>query len=344
MKTGNAVLVLVAAIAPLCACGSPAKSNAPATASAACMALHEANAQRSARCLGGALADWRAYGNQDDCAAYDRRVAEHQLEYVPAGWDACVAEYDGPCDRITNNCFYEILHGLVADGQRCQEDQVCGTLAACFSVGGATCGDVCARAPKENERCGLHCDDSGTPCIDLPICFFDMSCQNGICVKQKGTGAACGGSDPVGCSFVQRCTADPADPTSTGTCQPRLAGGPCHVDDDCPSTEFCLVGPAPPPGSCTPRRAVGESCSGASQSCVPWTVCDEGGFCAPAGRLGLPCAPFPGVPGFLVCATGTCDGTMCVANASPGGACGVGTCAPGTSCDLLTSTCAACQP
>jgi hypothetical protein len=340
MTKRNGVLVLGATIAAIGGCGSsPARSNAPATASAACMALHEASAQRSVRCLGGAIADWRAYAaSQDDCAGYDRNVAEGQVEYVTAGWDACVAEYDGPCDKILSSCFHEVLHGLVADGQPCQEAQVCGTNAACFSVGGATCGDVCARAPKENERCGLHCDDSGTPCIDLPVCFFDLSCQNGTCVKAKATGAACGAGEPVPCSFVQHCTADPSDPASAGTCQPRAAGGPCHVDADCPDTEFCLA------GSCAVRRAPGQSCADAPLSCAAWTVCDAGGVCAPAGRPGLPCAPYPGVPDFLICATGTCDGTLCVASASPGDVCGVGTCASGSACDLLTSTCVACQP
>ena len=39
----------------------------------------------------GAQADWEAYmAGQEDCAAYDRHVAQHQVAYVPAGWDACV--------------------------------------------------------------------------------------------------------------------------------------------------------------------------------------------------------------------------------------------------------------
>ena len=148
------------------------------------------------------------------------------------------------------------------------------------------CGEVCVRTPKENEACGLYCDDSGTPCVDVPICVFDTSCQNGICVKRKVTGTACGGGDPVPCSNVQHCTADPADPTSTGTCQPRTAGGPCHVDNDCPDTEFCLA------GTCTVRRALGQSCADADLGCVPWTACDANGVCAVAGRPDFPCAPF----------------------------------------------------
>ena len=287
MKKFGAVLAVCVAFG---GCGSsPTKSNAPATASAACLAMHEAISQRNARCLGGAIADWRAYNaSLDDCPAYDRHVAEHQVEYVPAGWDACLAENDGPCDTIPSNCFWEILHGLVPDGQHCQDTEVCGTYSLCFSVSGAACGGVCARAPNENEACGFHCDDSGTPCGDFPFCYFDMSCQNGICVKTKDSGAACGGGDPLPCSAVQHCTADPADPTSTGTCQPLTAGGPCHVDTDCPRTEFCLA------GTCTARRAVGASCADAPRSCVSWTVCDAGGVCAVAGRPDFPCAPFPG--------------------------------------------------
>ena len=337
MKKVGGVLAVCVAIG---GCGSsPAKSNAPATASAACRALHGVSATRSARCLGGAQADWEAYAaSQEDCAAYDRHVAEHQVEYVPAGWDACVAEFDGPCDKIPSNCVYEILHGLVADGQHCQDTEVCGTYSICIAIGNATCGEVCARAPNENEACGLHCDDSGTPCLDFPFCYFDLSCQDGICVKSKGTGAACGGGDPVPCSPVQHCTADPADSTSTGTCQPRVAGGPCHADNDCPGTEFCLA------GSCAVRRVPGQSCADAASSCVSWTACDAG-VCVPAGQPGLPCAPYPGAsPEFVICATGTCSGTMCVANVNPGGSCQSTACVPGSSCDAATLTCVACPP
>ena len=144
-------------------CGlSPTKSNVPATASEACSALHRVSATRSARCLGGAQADWEAYAaSQDDCAAYDRHVAERQIEYVPAGWDACVAELDGPCDKVLSNCFYEILHGLVADGQHCQDTEVCGTYSVCIGIGGPTCGQSAPAPRTRMKRAGCTAMTAG---------------------------------------------------------------------------------------------------------------------------------------------------------------------------------------
>ena len=165
-----------------------------------------------------------------------------------------------------------------------------------------------------------------------------MSCQNGICVEPKETGAACGGGDPIPCSSVEHCTADPNDSASTGTCQPRGAGGPCHADTDCPGTEFCRA------GSCEVRRAPGQSCADAASNCVPWAACNAG-VCVPAGEIGLPCAPLPGGSlEFGTCATGTCRGITCVANANPGSSCLSATCATGSECDPATTTCVACLP
>jgi len=347
----NAALVgwsCLVVVATLTGCGSsspPKKSNAPATASAACVQLHAASAARSARCLGGALADWQAYAaSQDDCTAYDRHIAEGKVEYRPEGFDACVAGYEVPCDRVLDYCFYEILHGLVPDGQHCQDTEVCGTVSACFalsSTGNATgelCGEICVRAGQENEACGLYCGGA-VPCVtEIPLCQSPLVCANGVCVKPKAAGDSCGGGDPVACATFLSCSADPADPQSTGTCQAHTAGGSCRSDQDCIGTEFCLQ------GTCAARRAVGASCADAPTGCVPWTACDAGGVCVAAGRPDFPCAPFPGVPEFMTCAVGTCFDTLCVANATPGQTCGAAACAVGSACDPASGTCVTCPP
>jgi hypothetical protein len=338
-RSGGALLA--ATLAALGGCGSSSsKSNAPATATAACVQLESARAHRSARCQGGALADWQAYAlSQDDCAAYDRHVAEHQAEYRPGNWDACLAEYEAPCDRVVSNCFYEILHGLVADGQHCQDTGVCGTYSACFLVSGGACGEVCVRAAVEGEACGLYCGGA-TPCLDIPFCATDLACSNGVCVKTKAGGASCGGSDPTPCEFPFYCTVDLADPqASGGVCTARQPGGFCHVDADCVGTEFCLQ------ETCTVRRLLGESCADAPSSCVPWTACDTVGVCVAAGKPGLPCATFPGSPDFPTCSIGTCfDNMQCTASANAGGSCSAAACAPGSSCDQINVKCLACGP
>src|SRR5690349_6101375 len=99
MKTNNGVWVVGAAVVALAGCGSsPAKSSAPARASGACVALHAAAAASIARCNGGTAADWLAFETSyEDCAAYDRHVAEGTVVYARDEFDTCLAQYDLPC-------------------------------------------------------------------------------------------------------------------------------------------------------------------------------------------------------------------------------------------------------
>lgn len=329
--------------AALAGCGSSAhsNSNAPATASAACTQLHTANAMRAARCNGGAAADWLAnLDSQEDCSTYDGYVEQHLVQYRPQGFAACLAEYDKPCDQAVSACTYEILKGQVADGRPCKDSEVCGTTSGCLQPESAgTCGTVCGRLAVENEVCGFYCG-SATPCLAFPFCAFDFACVNNVCVKTKGIGESCGPADPTPCSALLACSADPADPQSTGTCQARTAGGACHADVNCPADQFCAH------GACAARRLLGEACADTPSSCVPWTVCDAAsGRCVAAGKPGQPCAaPYASSPDAGFCAVGTCFDTTCVANASPGGSCAMALCAAGNSCDGTTLTCVACPP
>src|SRR5215467_133195 len=71
---------------------------APATVGEACQQLDEAIAQRSARCSGGTLADWRMYeATFADCAAYERHAAEGFVEYHLEAWAACLQKFQAPC-------------------------------------------------------------------------------------------------------------------------------------------------------------------------------------------------------------------------------------------------------
>jgi hypothetical protein len=344
MRSNCAGLVLGVAVAALGACGSgsPPNSNAPATASAACLQLHMAYANRSARCAGGTAADWLAYIDAyEDCAAYTNHVADRQVVYRPQGWAACVAEYEGPCDQLVSYCEYDILHGLTPDGAPCKDSEVCGTASACLdmALSSGTCGSMCMREATVGEKCGFWCGGTA-PCVGtFPFCAPGASCgPDGTCVTAKAAGAACGPSDPVACAPLLACSADPADQTSTGTCQVLGASG-CHADGDCPGGQFCLQ------GTCTPRRALGENCTDAPTGCVAWAACDAGGRCAAAGRIGMACAQYPGVPDFVTCLTGSCfDGMKCTAFAKAGESCAAATCSPGTSCDAATNTCVACAP
>jgi hypothetical protein len=328
------VLLLGAAVAALGGCGSsPAKSNAPATASVACTELHTAAAARAARCTGGALADWMAYeASAENCADYDIHVREGNVVYQRDKFDACVAEYDLACDH-TFNCFYAVLHGLTPDGQACRDTEVCGTDSACLSLDGASCDEKCVRAGVENEACGLYCGDA-TPCLPFPICRWDFVCANNVCVKGKKVGDACDNSaNTVPCTLPAFCSA--------GTCTLPVSGGACRADSECPTTEFCA-----PQGTCAARRAAGVACSDAPTACAQWTTCDtSSGSCVPAGKPGAVCQPVPGSddPTPNYCMIGFCgqDG-RCIATSGPGGPCDQSQCAVGTSCDPSTVTCMAC--
>ncbi|HMF42385.1 MAG TPA: hypothetical protein VKQ32_17050 [Polyangia bacterium] len=345
--------LLWAALAALPGCGGPA-SGATAAAAAACMQLHAASAARSARCSGGMVADWQAnIDSQEDCAAYTRHVADHQVEYRPQNLAACLAEYDRSCDEVPTVCAYDVLHGLVSDGQPCQDNEVCGTTSVCFPIGGDTCGgQVCGRLAAENESCGLWCGGTA-PCGAIAVCAGDLVCVNTVCVKSKGIGESCGPADPTTCSSLLACSADPADPQATGTCQAKTAGGPCHVDLDCPAAQYCAQ------GTCTPRRPLGANCADAPNGCATWNKCDDAtATCILAGRPGQPCAPYPQQPDYTVCIVGFClqtnNSANCLPYPSPGGSCPttvctasgdcetVVVCAPGYSCDVPTMTCVAC--
>jgi len=317
-------------------CGGGSKSNAPTMPSVACAQFQFESSNRAARCSGGSVNDWAAYeASFETCAAYDQHVRDGQVQYRRNQFDACIAKYDLPCDADITNCRYEVLHGLVADGQPCRDTEVCDTNSACFNVSNTACGEVCARAAGEGEACGFYCGGT-TPCFDVPFCYpTNLSCVNSVCVKRKAVGAACGGGDPVPCGPTTYCSADPADAASTGTCVAIVAGGPCRADAECPLTDFCMQ------GTCTARRRLGDSCADAPTSCVSWIACN-GYTCSPAGMFGLPCAPYPGQPDFLTCTTGMCDGTMCVAGGNAGDSCLMTGCALGTTCDPTTTTCVAC--
>ena len=293
MKNASVVLSMIMGVA-VGGCGSSlTDANAPATAAEACVQLQEASAKYSARCFGGSAADWKAYADawQGGCAAYTQFVAAGKVEYRPQGYAACLAEYEKPCDQVVSGCDFDILHGQVPTGQSCQSAVMCDGSSTCLAVAGsATCGDVCARAPRENEACGFHCDDGPTPCYDVAICFFDLACVNNVCVKAKTAGQPCGPSDPVPCAQSLHCTANAGNPQSTGTCVALGTGG-CTVDLDCRGGDFCLG------GACTARRAVGQSCGDAPLGCVPFAACDEvSGACIPAGKPGFPCLLFPTSP------------------------------------------------
>jgi len=318
--------------------GGDDASGAPATALEACQQLNEAEAQLHARCLGGAVADWRLVASGSmECTRYARHVAEGLVEYRPDGWAACLAKYNLPC-QLANPypCYFEILHGLILDGKHCEDTDVCGTVSACINVSGATCGDVCVRAANENETCGFYCGTT-TPCLAFPFCASGLTCVDNVCGKAKCAGDACAGPQGIVCLFGLGCDVDPADAAGNGTCVVPTPGRACKSDGGCLATEFCLG------GTCTLRRGAGATCADAPTSCAGFAVCGADGTCARAGHVGEACANWPGGQ-YVSCVSGFCDGTNCQPIATAGGSCLGTSCGVGTSCDQSTNICQMCGP
>jgi hypothetical protein len=191
---------------------------------------------------------------------------------------------------------------------------------------------------NENQTCGLYCGGT-SPCLDGPFCDPDLACVNNVCVRTKAAGATCGLGDPVPCAAELHCTAHPVDAQSVGTCEPRVTGGACFANTDCPGSDFCWQ------GVCTARRSQGQACSDAPTGCAPWTWCDRPtGTCVPGGRPGLPCL-LTADARYVYCQVGACSPeSVCVPYANPGESCDWNACAMGGSCDVATLTCVACAP
>jgi hypothetical protein len=275
-----------------------------------------------------------------DCARYARHVTEGQVEYRREGWDACLAKYDLPCAQADPYpCYFEILHGLVPDGQPCPDTDVCGTVSGCINLSGDVCGDICVRLGNENEACGFYCGGA-TTCFGFPLCASGLTCIDGVCVKAKTAGEACSGLQQIRCQFGLGCDVDPAEANGSGTCVSPSPGGACRSDGGCLATEFCLA------GACAPRRATGALCTDAPTACTAWTFCDTGGggTCLSAGQAGGRCAPQPGAPQVLNCISGGCDGVNCVPFGDVGASCATIACMQGTFCDTTTLACKACGP
>jgi hypothetical protein len=321
-------------------CGGGKSTPIPASASAACEALHDARAKYDARCLGGGEGQWRGYEDgREDCSTYDRHVKEGTVVFRSSGWADCLKMYEQPCDQpIDESCVYESLHGVIADGKPCEDSQVCGTQSACFPVGNDICSRICVRGGNLNDRCGLYCGDA-TPCDDdLEICSRGLVCDNGTCLAGGAVGDWCGGPAAHVCARGLFC--DPNTSNGSGRCVARAVGGLCFEDADCMPLQFC----DDDTDTCLPRREVGASCRGAFRGCVAWTVCDElTETCQPAGQVGQPCGQFPGTAGYAICSAGACrDGRRCSAFAGAGQGCAAAACAGELVCDSATVTCRSC--
>jgi hypothetical protein len=264
----------------------------PLTASAFCAAVRAAEAARTARCRGGAPADWIAlqdgYG---DCAHLDQLIAAGSLRYHQGAAATCVATFapDRGCFGAQPGCYLDVLEGLLPPGASCKDDFECPANAVCLAPG-ETGINVCA-----SNACVAFPIRAGDSCADLGYCGGDLTCLQGVCVMDRAAGEPCGPNLPI-CASGLTCGAQ-------STCVVFAAAtAACQSDDDCLPALACRA------ATCQPRLAVGASCAGAPFGCVAFAACNPATrLCEAAGRPGQPCAP-----------GSTCIGGTCTADVATG--------------------------
>jgi hypothetical protein len=316
-------------------CGAPgdpgADASAPLTASAFCEQERAQTAAFSARCLGGAEADWKALRDGYlPCATFDELVARRTLRFHPELAADCLKANSAArdCAAPENFCFTQTLEGLVPAGGACTNDYECPGNAGCWAPGEYgvnACGE---------STCVVVGSRVGDPCTSVPFCYAGVvTCLGGTCVAYGAVGEACGAGQPE-CGPGLRCDG------ASETCVASAAGSPCATDLECLGTQRCAQ------GRCVERLAIGEACGDAPNGCVGFAACDPGSrVCVAAGHVGQACGAMTGSA--ILCIGGSCfdngDGTSsCRALLADGRSCSIGAqCASG-GCDF-NNTCAACN-
>ena len=163
------------------------------------------------------------------------------------------------------------------------------------------------------------------------------------CASPRNAGEACGTSDA--CAAGLYCSA--ASSGTVGTCKPRVAAGAaCRESEDCvaglvckdvPVDGTCYFRVCDAKGTCTQGAASGATCNPPTKDCPSGQICAVGspttGICVTAPKAGEPCES----RGLHVCAPGlTCQRltSKCVVPPGEGELCGftVPGCAPGLVC------------
>jgi hypothetical protein len=320
------------------AAGSSADtSGAPATASAFCSQYRQQDSAYSARCYGGAAADWKANGETYlACARFDTFVTAGTVRYHKELAAACLKTdaVDRSCFAPPSRCFTQTLEGTLTPQAPCTNDYECPANAACWAP--QELGfNACAQS-----TCFAVADKVGDPCTPIPtvnasLCFPGVvSCAQGVCAAYAAAGQACGDTLPA-CAAGLHCD------TASAQCVAIVAGGPCAQDFDCLGTEYCAG------TTCSPRIAIGLACDVALGGCVAFAVCNPSGVCEAASHLGQRCGSSSQGTSFLcvdsVCQPDANGDPRCVAPLANGAACTAGAECASQGCGT-DGTCAACAP
>ncbi len=320
--------------------GSSDATAGPATASAFCAQHRQQDSAFSARCAGGAAADWQA---SDDsfiaCDRFDTFVAAGTVRYHAELAAGCLKadSADRDCFAPPSRCFTQTLEGTLAANAPCENDYQCPPNAACWTpqeFGYNACGP---------STCFAVSDRVDEPCTPLPnttasLCLPGVvTCVQGTCAAYGAQGEPCGDDSLPACAAGLRCDA------ASSKCVAITAGGACGEDFDCFATEYCAG------TSCRPRIAIGQPCTSATDTddCVAFAFCDPSSqVCEAASHVGQACGSLFGLPNYL-CVDGVCqsapDASRCVAPLANGAVCATGTDCASRGCSAA-GTCASCSP
>jgi hypothetical protein len=198
--------------------------------------------------------------------------------------------------------------------------------APCSAFGrGLRCANGAGFCERETGMCRALVTD-GT-CTSRLACANDHVCIEGRCTGVGAAGAACTSHDA--CDLPLVCNID-------NTCSPPADRGAACADPlQCGAGLACIA------GICAEALAIGDTCTDAI--CGPDATCvgPDTRTCQAVGQVGDTCGG-----GERDCVAGLfCDFQRTIATCQPlpvaGQGCPAGNCAPGFSCNYMSSTCVA---
>jgi hypothetical protein len=303
-------LGLVAALAP--SCGG---KNDPSGASSFCADYSNAYCDYAIRCGAVSMSaknDCLTYFQGSFCGFAVQSAAKGYQTFDTTKAKDCVAAINNASctatSAATTSCTSLFTPAGMTGGGCFQTSDCKNTAEAC---GGSTCMKTCQAAGAQGQPCprsiscntGLRCDRTTNTCV--PPGGVGTDCSNGssacdtttycefttdLCAALPTSGQACRTSSP-------RCTATAY--CASGTCAPKLGSGvTCSsFDSSCESGLYCDTSLTP--DSCQPKKAVGGSCTSATQ-CTEGLRCINS-LCAAAKTAGQTCSSFSDCADTLSC-------------------------------------------
>ncbi|MEZ4269292.1 MAG: hypothetical protein R3F39_23285 [Myxococcota bacterium] len=251
---------------------------------------------------------------------------------------------------VATDCFDHLKNGDESDvdcggscTRRCAADKVCGISGDCESnncVGtvcaAATCADAVTNGNESDVDCGGGCSgcDTGGDCrsagdCESAVCGAARTCVAPTCDDGKRNGGEgdvdCGGGCGTRCALGARCNVGGDCTTETcivGTCAEASCGDlvldGSETDVDCGGTcpakcaegQGCDSGGDCASGSCGVNACLAPACNDGVKNADETDV-DCGGGCDV--EFGAKCGDDKGCAADSDCASGVCDGWLCLA-------------------------------